>query len=106
MDDGQMIASVAVIAAVTMLLRFLPFFVFGRKETPAFVEYLGKVLPYAIMGMLVVYCLRGMSFGAVFGWLPYVLGTLATIIVHVWKRNTIYSILAGTIVYMVLLRLL
>lgn len=106
MEGNKMIAAVAVIAVVTALLRFLPFFIFGRKKTPAFVEYLGEVLPYAIMGMLVVYCLRGMSFGAVSGWIPYVLGTLATIIVHVWKRNTIYSILSGTIIYMVLIRLL
>ena len=63
MSDTMAAVSVAVISAITVLLRFLPFAVFsGNRKTPAFVEYLGRVLPYAIMGMLVVFCFSGVSF--------------------------------------------
>ena len=63
--DLHSILIVAVVAAVTIALRFLPFFIFGgKKETPEVVLYLGKVLPYAIMGMLVIYCLRGVPEGS------------------------------------------
>ena len=64
MMDIHSVLLIAVIAAVTALLRFLPFLIFGSRETPTFVTYLGKVLPYAVMGMLVVYCLRNISFVA------------------------------------------
>ena len=62
---------IAVAGAVTLLLRFLPFLIFGgKRETPPYIVYLGKVLPYAIMGMLVIYCLRGISFTAAANFLP------------------------------------
>ena len=86
---------VATMAAVTMLTRFLPFLVF-RKETPAYVSYLGRVLPTAIIGMLVVYCLRGVSFAAPPFGLP----------LQVWRRNSLASILTGTFVYMLLIHLM
>lgn len=83
------------ISAVTVLLRFLPFWVFGGRKTPAFITYLSKVLPYAVMAMPVVYCLKDLSLGSTTGWVPYVAGVGATVGVHVWKRNSIFSILAG-----------
>lgn len=65
MFDTHSALLIAVVSLVTIILRFLPFFIFGgRRETPKFIAYLGKVLPYAIMGMLVVYCLRNISFTA------------------------------------------
>ena len=88
---------IVVMTLVTMLTRFLPFWLLG--------SYLGKVLPYAIMGMLVVYCLKGVSFlFAPYG-LPEILGVAAVVGLHVWKRNTLLSIAGGTVFYMILVQL-
>ena len=94
---------VAVMAAVTMLLRFLPFWVF-REHTPAYIAYLGKVLPSAIIGMLVVYCLRDISFSSAPFGLPELIAGAAVVGIYIRKRNTLLSILTGTAVYMILLR--
>ena len=94
---------IIIIAAVTALIRFLPFLVF-RKNTPKTVLYLGEVLPYAIMGMLVVYCLKNISFTDSSHGLPEILAVLLTVVLHKWKHNTLLSILAGTIFYMVLVQ--
>lgn len=94
------ILSITVMAVVTALLRFLPFMIFrSDKKTPDFISYLGKVLPYAIMGMLVVFCLKSVDFrGGVHG-LPEIVSILVIVLVHWWKKNTILSILTGTICY-------
>ena len=107
MDVSRSVMIIVVAAAVTVLLRAIPFLVFGAgKETPQIILYLGRVLPYAIMGMLVVYCLRETSFvSAPFGF-PEAAASASVIGLHAWKRNTLLSILAGTIVYMVLIRVL
>ena len=98
---------VAVAALVTIALRFAPFLLFsGQRETPPMVVYLGKVLPCAIMGMLVVYCLRGVSFASASAWLPALLASFAVVGLHVWKRSSLLSILGGTVLYMLLIRLL
>ena len=91
-----------VIAAVTAALRFLPFFMFSsERPVPEFVSYLGRVLPYSIMAMLVVYCLKGISFAkAPFG-LPELISVILVAVLHIWKRNTLLSIICGTICYMV-----
>jgi len=92
---------IAVAALVTAALRFLPFWIFGgRRKTPELVTYLARVLPYAIMGMLVVYCLKDLS--APFG-LPELLGCAAVVVLHIWKRSTLLSIGGGTLVYMLLI---
>ena len=96
---------VAVVALVTIGLRFLPFAIFRSRETPKFIAYLGKVLPFAIMGMLVVYCLRSMNFSSAGAFLPEVLACGAVVAIHVCKRNTLLSILSGTVLYMVLVQL-
>ena len=107
MSEIYILSAILVMAGVTVLLRFLPFLIFGgRAKTPEFIEYMGKVLPYAIMGMLVVYCLKGISFNTVINWLPACVGVVLTEVIQIWKRNTIYSILAGTVVYMVLIRIM
>ena len=92
---------VAIMAVVTMLLRFLPFLVF-RRGTPAYVTYLGKVLPAAIIGMLVIYCLKDVSLTAVPFGAPELLAGLATVLLQAWKRNSLASILGGTALYMLL----
>lgn len=104
MSDLHSVLIVAVTAGVTILLRFLPFFVFGEKKTPGFLDYLGKFLQYAIMAMLVVYCLKGVSFAAAASWLPAVISVTVVVVLHVWKRNTLISIVGGTICYMIMVQ--
>jgi branched-subunit amino acid transport protein AzlD len=98
---SKSVAIIAVAALVTALLRFLPFWIFGgKRKTPELVTYLARVLPYAIMGMLVIYCLKDMT--APFG-LPELLGCAAVVLLHVWKRSTLLSIAGGTACYMLLI---
>ena len=97
---------VAVIALVTLLLRSLPFLIFsGKIKTPAFITYLSNVLPYAIMGMLVVYCLRGIELIAAPHGLPELIACGVVVGLHLWRKNTLLSIAAGTVVYMALIQL-
>ena len=106
MDNGHTAALILTMAAVTAVLRFLPFFLLGgRRRTPAFISYLGRVLPYAIMGMLVVYCLKNAAAAAPAVWLPALAGVAVTVGLHLWKGSTLASILGGTVCYMVLVQL-
>lgn len=95
---------IGVIAAVTALLRFLPFWVFAGRRTPAFITYLGRVLPYAVMGMLVIYCLRGISFVGGSHGIPELVSVALVALLHLWKRNTLLSIISGTVCYMLLVQ--
>ena len=105
MADLHSLAIVAVAALVTAGLRFLPFLVFREnRKTPRIITYLGTVLPFAIMGMLVVYCLKDVSFASPSSWLPQLLGCLTVAALHVWKRNTLLSIGVGTLCYMLLVQ--
>lgn len=105
MNKLHSVLIVAVVALVTMLTRFLPFWIFsGKRKTPELILRLGKVLPFAIMGMLVVYCLKDISFlSAPYG-IPELLGCAAVALLHIWKRNTLLSIGAGTVFYMLLVQ--
>ncbi|MBQ7337941.1 MAG: AzlD domain-containing protein [Clostridia bacterium] len=106
MNDLHTWGMVAVIALVTALIRFLPFLIFrGDKKTPKLIEKLGRILPYAIMGMLVVYCLKGISFTDVSGFLPSLIACAVVALLHLWRRNTLISIIAGTLSYMLLVQL-
>lgn len=106
MNSTYALCAIAVMAVVTALLRFLPFFVMGNKKTPEYVQYLGRVLPYAVMAMLVVYCLKDIKLTAYpFGFCELV-SVLIVALCHVWKRNTLLSIITGTICYMVLIRII
>lgn len=99
------LAVIAVMALVTFLTRALPFLLFDRgTEPPKMILYLGRVLPPAVMAMLVVYCLRGVDFTAVSGWAPQVIAVAAVVGLHEWKHNTLLSIFGGTILYMVLVQ--
>ena len=99
------IALIAVTALVTMSTRFLPFLIFGEKrKTPEIVLYLGKVLPCAIMGMLVVYCLKDVAPLAYPYGIPEALGIAFVALLHLWKRNSLLSIGAGTVFYMILVQ--
>lgn len=105
MSNITALTMVLIIALVTAGLRFLPFLVFGRgRKVPGFVSYLGRVLPYAIMAMLVVYCLKGISLVKEPFGLPEFISVALVVILHVWKRNTLLSIVCGTVCYMVLVQ--
>ena len=97
---------VAVSALVIMATRFLPFLIFGEKrKTPEIILYLGKVLPFAIMGMLVIYCMKDV---AILSWphgIPELIGCVIVAALHIWKRNSLLSIGVGTVCYMLLVQL-
>ena len=99
------LTQILVMAAVTALLRFLPFLVFpGGRKRPQIITYLGTVLPYSVMAMLVIYCLKNVSvLAAPFG-LPEFIAVAAVIVLHVWKRNNLLSIGVGTALYMFLIQ--
>ena len=105
MDNLHSILLIAVIALVTIALRFIPFLIFGNRETPKYISYLGRVLPFAIMGMLVVYCLRNMDLIAMPFGIPEIISCALVVGLHLWKKNTLLSILGGTVCYMVLVQL-
>ncbi len=94
---------VAVVALVTAAIRFSPFVIF-RKKTPKVVLYLGEVLPYAIMGMLVVYCLKSVTPLSGNHAVPELAAVFVTVFLHKWKHNTFLSILLGTVCYMVFIQ--
>ena len=97
---------IAVMSLVTVGLRAIPFGIFGgRRQVPGVILYLGEVLPSAALGMLVVYCLRDLELTVAPYGLWELLACLAVVLAQIWKRNTIFSILAGTVLYMLLLRL-
>lgn len=94
---------VFIMSAVTIALRFLPFIIF-RRSAPEYIVYLGKVLPAAIIGMLVVYCLKDISFAVAPHGLPELIASLSVVLLQWWKRNSLMSILGGTVIYMVLVQ--
>lgn len=95
---------IAVMSAVTILLRFLPFLVF-RNQPPKYISYLGTVLPPAIIGMLVVYCFKDVTPAVHPFGIPELIAAACVIGTQIWKRNSLISILTGTIVYMILIQL-
>lgn len=106
MSNVHAMLIVAVAGIVTVALRFLPFLIFGGdRKTPAYITYLGKVLPYAIMAMLVVFCLKNVSLVSAPYGLPELISCAMVVLLHVWKRNTLISIIGGTVCYMVLVQM-
>lgn len=104
-----LIREILIVAAMvvgTMITRFLPFILFpAGKQTPKFVDFLGKTLPFATMGLLVVYCLKGVSITAASHGLPELLAILLIVILHRMKGNSLLSIGAGTVFYMFLVQM-
>ena len=105
LTTGQAAAAIAVMAGVTFLTRALPFLLFDRGESPPkLVLYLGRGLPPAIIAMLIIYCLRDISFAAPAGWAPQLIAVGAVVLLHLWKKNNLLSIFGGTMLYMVLVQ--
>ena len=106
MNEWHAWGIVAVTALVTAALRFLPFALFrGDKEPPKLIHKLGQTLPYAVMGMLVVYCLRDTHFADAAGFVPALIACAVVALLHLWKRNTILSVIGGTVCYMILVQM-
>lgn len=106
MTDIHAFLMVLVMAAVTFLLRFLPFVIFpAGKETPEVIVYLSKALPCAIMGMLVVYCLKGVSIIEGSHGIPELIALAVVFVLHKWKHNSLLTISVSTIIYMILVQL-
>lgn len=105
MMSAQEIVTIGLCALATMLTRFLPFFVFqADKPTPKYIRYLGKALPAAIFGMLVVYCLKNVTVLAGSHGIPEVIAIAAVVLLHLRKRNMLLSIGGGTVCYMLLVQ--
>lgn len=105
MDKTHAALLITVVALITAALRFLPFLIFGQnRETPPLITYLGQVLPCAIMGMLVVYCLKDVTVTAAPFGIPEAIGCAIAVLLHVWKRNTLLSIGVATVCYMLLVQ--
>lgn len=104
MTITQQVIIILVVVAGTMLTRFLPFLIFPEGRTPPkYITYLGTVLPYAVIGLLVVYCLKDAVFSAFHG-LPELIAIVFIWVLHKWKKNTLLSIAGGTVLYMVLIQ--
>lgn len=96
---------ILVIALCTFLTRVTPFALFGRHQSPpAPITYLGKVLPAAVIAILVIYCVKGVEFSQAEGFVPQFLAIGVVVLLHLWKRNNLLSIAGGTICYMILVQ--
>lgn len=107
MTSFQAIMTILICSAATILIRFLPFAVFsGKRKTPEYVLYLGRALPPAIFSMLVVYCLKGVSLFQGSHGIPEAIASAVTVLLHLWKRQTLLSIAGGTLCYMFLVQMI
>lgn len=105
MTTNQQIITIAMVILGTMLTRFLPFLLFpAGKKTPKYIQYLGKVLPAAVFGLLVIYCVKDVSVLQGNHGLPEILAIALTAGLHLWKKNMFLSIAAGTLFYMALVQ--
>ena len=104
MTTTQAFITIAAVVLGTMATRFIPFIIFPEgKNPPEFVKYLGTVLPYAAIGLLVIYCLKDVPASSTHG-LPEAIAILFIVWIHKWKKNTLLSIGGGTVLYMVLVQ--
>ncbi|MBQ8293184.1 MAG: AzlD domain-containing protein [Bacilli bacterium] len=105
MNNLDAILLIVIVSLVTILLRFLPFIIFnGKKETPKIITYLGNVLPFSVMAMLVVYCFKDVTFNNFPYGLPELIAGGSVFILHILKKNTLLSIIGGTAIYMILIQ--
>lgn len=103
----QRVIMIGMIILGTMITRFLPFFIFtSDKPTPKYVQYLGKMLPSAALGMLVIYCVKNVSLFSGNHAIPELISIMAVVLLHLWKRQMLISIAGGTILYMLLVQLI
>ncbi|MGN0432644.1 MAG: branched-chain amino acid transporter permease [Lachnospiraceae bacterium] len=101
----QQLLTIGMVVLGTMLTRFLPFILFpAGKPTPKYIRYLGKVLPGAVFGLLVIYCLKGVSIFSGSHGIPELIAITLVVVLHLWKRQMLLSIAGGTVCYMLLVQ--
>lgn len=107
MTVTQQVITIAITAVATIITRFLPFAVFQSKkrQTPKFIEYLGKALPAAVFAMLVVYCFKSVDILTGSHGLPELISIIVVVLLHLWKKQMLLSIAGGTVCYMLLVQL-
>lgn len=102
----EQIITIGMVVLGTMMTRFLPFLLFpADKPTPKYVQYLGKVLPAAVFGLLVIYCLKDVSIFTGSHGIPELIAIGVVVLLHLWKKQMLLSIAGGTICYMLLVQL-
>lgn len=107
MTSQQQIITIVILAVITFMTRALPFLIFpAGKPTPKYIQYLGKALPLAVFGMLVVYCLKDVRWLDGSHGIPEILGIAAVVLMHLWRRQLFLSMAVGTAVYMILIRVI
>ena len=107
MTVSQQVITILVVVLGTMLTRYLPFLLFpGNKPTPKYIRYLGNVLPAAVFGLLVIYCLKNVSLLTGSHGIPELVSIAVVIALHLWKRQMLLSIAGGTVCYMLLVQFL
>lgn len=105
LNEVQALWIVILMILGTLITRFLPFILFpANKETPSYIIYLGKVLPYSMIGLLVVYCFKGVSLTSGSYGIPELLAVLCIVVLHLWRNSTLLSIGFGTLIYMLLVQ--
>jgi len=105
MSDTYYLIGILIMAAVTVLLRVLPFIALGgKRKVPGYITRLSSRLPYAVMVMLIIHCLRNISFSKAGTFLPECICIIIVILLHLWRHNTILSIVSGTVIYMLLVQ--
>lgn len=107
MTLSQQLITIGMVILGTVLTRFLPFLIFpAGKQTPKYVKYLGKVLPSAVFGLLIIYCLKDVSLFSGSHGLPELLAIMLVVLLHLWKRQMLLSIAGGTVFYMILVQVI
>lgn len=106
LNQAQTLALIGIMAGGTIITRFLPFILFpAHRKTPQYILFLGRVLPAAVIGLLVVYSLKSVNISiAPYGY-PEIIAVILVVLLQIWKKNSLLSIGAGTALYMLLLQL-
>ncbi|MBQ8604849.1 MAG: AzlD domain-containing protein [Oscillospiraceae bacterium] len=104
-NNMYVIAVMLTACACNFFTRVFPFLLFSKSDKlPGFIQYLGKYLPPCVMAVLVVYCIKGINFASLAGFMPMLISVVAVVLLHLWKRNNIISIAGGTVLYMILVQ--
>lgn len=107
MSLSQTLITIGLVMLGTLITRYLAFLLFpAGRSTPPYVQYLGKVLPAAVLGMLVIYCYKGVDLGGPLHGIPECTAGVVVLVLQFWKKNIFLSLLAGTVLYMLLLAVL
>lgn len=106
LSTSQMLITILVAGACTFATRVIPFAIFGNRKVPEIIKYLGKILPPAIIGVLIIYCIKDSYNFQLNTFLPQILGIIITAVMHLWRKNVLLSISVGTISYMLMVHYL